>query len=163
MKQTLKKLVSPMIWQFARMTYDSIRRVPELPAAYLHPWRRESIQRLTEFKDIHKGKRAFIIGNGPSLKHTDLGRLRNEYTFGMNRIYLLFEELGFHTTYFAATKIPCVAFISSFPVVPAAFEGPNIYIHFLYRPPFFRRCTRPCMGGCHGDKCGASAGISHGF
>jgi hypothetical protein len=55
-------------------------------------------------KDIHKGKRAFVIGNGPSLKQTDLTRLRNEITFGMNRIYLAFAELGFHTTYFAATN-----------------------------------------------------------
>jgi hypothetical protein len=75
-----------------------------LPAAYFHPWRRESIKRLAELKDIHKGKRAFIIGNGPSLKQTDLSKLKNEITFGMNRIYLLFPELGFHTTYFCATN-----------------------------------------------------------
>ncbi|PWH12397.1 MAG: hypothetical protein DDG60_13450 [Anaerolineae bacterium] len=50
-------------------------------------------------KDIHRGRRAFIIGNGPSLKYTDLRKLRGEITFGLNRIYLLFSELGFSTTY----------------------------------------------------------------
>lgn len=104
MKPTLKRITPPFLWNFARSTIDSIRRAPQLPAAYLHPWRRESIRRLAELKDIHKGKRAFIIGNGPSLKQTDLTKLRNECTFGMNRIYLLFPELGFHTTYFCATN-----------------------------------------------------------
>ena len=91
----------PML-QFVRNTYDAFRRLPQLPAAYLHPWRRESIRRLTELKDIHTGKRAFIIGNGPSLKQTDLIKLKDEFTFGMNRIYLLFPELGFSTTYFCS-------------------------------------------------------------
>ena len=99
MKQTLKEIIPNPLWQFARNSYDSIKRVPELPAAFFHPWRRESIRRLAKLKDIHKGKRAFVIANGPSLKHTDMSRLRNEYTFGMNRIYLMFPELGFSTTY----------------------------------------------------------------
>jgi hypothetical protein len=102
MKQTLKQITPVFLWNFARATNDSIRRAPELPAAYLHPWRRESMRRLALLKDIHKGKRAFIIGNGPSLRQTDLSKLRHEITFGMNRIYLLFPELEFSTTYFAS-------------------------------------------------------------
>jgi 6-hydroxymethylpterin diphosphokinase MptE-like protein len=102
MKQTLKKIIPDPLWQFARGPYDLIKRLPELPAAYLHPWRRESIRRLEALKDIHMGKRAFIIGNGPSLRQTDLSKLREEFTFGMNRIYLLFPELGFSTTYFTS-------------------------------------------------------------
>ena len=104
MKQIFKKVIPAPLFEFTRDTYDSIRRIPELPAAYLHPWRRESIKRLAELKDIHKGKRTFIIGNGPSLKQTDLSKLKNEITFGMNRIYVIFPEIGFHTTYFAATN-----------------------------------------------------------
>jgi hypothetical protein len=99
MKQTIKTLTPGPLWQFARSAYDSLKRLPELPPAYLHPWRREGIRRLAALKDIHKGERAFVIGNGPSLRQTDLGRLRNEYTFGANRIYLMFPELGFTTTY----------------------------------------------------------------
>jgi hypothetical protein len=102
MKQTLKSTTPSPLLQFARNAYDAIRRVPQLPAAYYHPWRRESIRRLAALKDNHKGERAFIIGNGPSLRQTDLSKLRNEFTFGMNRIYLLFPELGFHTTYFVS-------------------------------------------------------------
>ena len=52
-------------------------RTPRLwPSAAFHPWRRASIRRLGELKDIHRGQRCFIIGNGPSLKQTDLTRLR---------------------------------------------------------------------------------------
>jgi hypothetical protein len=104
MKQILKSALPTPALQFARDTYDAFRRIPQLPSAYFHPWRRESIRRLAELKDIHRGKRAFVIGNGPSLRQTDLTKLKNEFTFGMNRIYLLFPELGFHTTYFCATN-----------------------------------------------------------
>jgi hypothetical protein len=103
MKQ-LKNITPPFLWQLGRRSYDSVKRIPELPAAYLHPWRRESIRRLAALKDIHKGKRAFIIANGPSLKQTDMSRLRDEFTFGMNRIYLMFPELGFSTTYLAVVN-----------------------------------------------------------
>jgi hypothetical protein len=102
MKQTLKSMIPLSLLQTAKNTYDAFRRLPQLPAAYFHPWRRESIRRLAALKDIHKGQRAFIIGNGPSLKQTDLTKLKNEFTFGMNRIYLLFPELGFSTTYFCS-------------------------------------------------------------
>lgn len=54
---------------------------------------------IRQFKNIHAGKRCVIIGNGPSLRDTDLSLLRNEYTFGLNRIYLMFDELGFETTF----------------------------------------------------------------
>ncbi len=36
------------------------------------------------FYDCHKGRRAFIIGNGPSLKKQDLSLLGNELTFVMS-------------------------------------------------------------------------------
>jgi len=104
MKQTLKQIIPQPLWQFSRDTYDAIRRIPQLPAAYMHPWRRESIRRLATLKDVHKGKRAFIIGNGPSLKQTDLSKLKNEIMFGMNRIYLAFPQLGFTTTYLCITN-----------------------------------------------------------
>ena len=78
-----------------RAAYDGLRRLPELPAAYLHPWRRESIRRLGKLKDSHAGERCFILGNGPSLKQTDLSKLKGEFCIGFNRIFLAAEELGF--------------------------------------------------------------------
>jgi hypothetical protein len=150
MKQTLKSFIPQPLWQLARNTYDSIRRVPELPAAYFHPWRRESVKRLAALKNIHKGKRAFIIGNGPSLKQTDLSKLKNEITFGMNRIYLAFPEFGFSTSYlcvtndlvieqfvndFLAMQVPTVyrlAFPSSLSSSITNYQSPHFRLHILY-------------------------------
>lgn len=64
-----------------------------------HPKAMISRRRLGAYRDRHKGQRCFIIGNGPSLKRTDLSLLKDEVTFGLNRIYLLFDEIGFATTY----------------------------------------------------------------
>lgn len=38
-----------------------------------------------KFKNIHKGERCFILGNGPSLKTEDLSVLENEYVFSVNQ------------------------------------------------------------------------------
>lgn len=39
-----------------------------------------------KFKDIHKGERCFILGNGPSLETVDFSKLQNEITFTVNQI-----------------------------------------------------------------------------
>jgi hypothetical protein len=99
-KERLKQVAPGPIWQSTRNAWNAFQNALLWPAATFHPWRRESIRQLAELKDIHRGERCFIIGNGPSLKKTDLKRLKNERTFGMNRIYLGFPEMGFETTYF---------------------------------------------------------------
>lgn len=43
-----------------------------------------TLQKILDLKDIHRGKRAFILGNGPSLRHQDLTLLKNEITFAGN-------------------------------------------------------------------------------
>ena len=99
-RERLKNAIPDLLKPAARRWYDGLRRFPELPEAFFHPWRVESIYRLRKYKDIHRGERCFIIGNGPSLKQLDLSLLRDEHTFGMNRIYMAFEEMGFSTSYY---------------------------------------------------------------
>ncbi len=60
---------------------------------------------LSGYKDKHKGERCFIMANGPSLSGMDLSPLKNEFTFGMNRIYLLKDKIGFLPTYLAVTDV----------------------------------------------------------
>ena len=53
---------------------------------------------IRKFKDIHAGERCVIIGNGPSLRDTDLSLLRDEYTFerfipGHERVFRLEDEI----------------------------------------------------------------------
>jgi hypothetical protein len=64
----------------------------------------ESSRRLKQMENIYAGKRCFIIGNGPSLRQTDLTRLQSEFTFGLNRIYLMFPQLGFSTTFLVSVN-----------------------------------------------------------
>jgi hypothetical protein len=119
-KQTFKRRIPAPAWNILRKAYSGLMHLPDLPGVYLHPWRRASMARLAELKNIHKGKRAFIIGNGPSLKQTDLGKLKDEITFGLNRIYLMFPELGFGTTYFVSVNDlviqQCTADIAALPM-----------------------------------------------
>lgn len=60
---------------------------------------RLNARHLRQFKDVHAGERCVIVGNGPSLKRTDLSLLKDVHTFGLNRLYLIFDELGFATEY----------------------------------------------------------------
>lgn len=56
--------------------------------------------KLCQFKDIHKGKRCFVICTGPSLTVEDVDKLRDEYTFGMNSIVKLFDKTEWRPTYY---------------------------------------------------------------
>jgi hypothetical protein len=122
---------------------------------------RESLHALDSLKNAHQGKRCFILGNGPSLRQTDLTRLRVEFTFGLNRIYLLFPELGFTTSYLVTVNqlvidqcAPELASISTtkfFPwtsrkVFPKASD--IVYIrNYCARPKFTNDVRRPLWAG----------------
>jgi hypothetical protein len=68
-------------------------------------WRyRESMRRLSRYRDVHRGQRCFIVGNGPSLKRTDLSLIAGEKSFGTNRIYLAFDELVFRPSYYVCSN-----------------------------------------------------------
>jgi hypothetical protein len=103
-KETLKNNLPAPVYNLLQESRDALVRARQWPAAAFHPWRRDSIHRLAELRDRHHGKRCFLIGNGPSLKQTDLSRLKGEYTLGTNRIYLAFPDLGFSTSYYLSVN-----------------------------------------------------------
>lgn len=57
-----------------------------------------------DLKDRFKGRRCFIIGNGPSLNKTDMKLLKNEFTIGLNRIYLNYDKMGFEPTFYCVAN-----------------------------------------------------------
>ena len=57
-------------------------------------------KKLAAYRNVHNGGRCFIIGNGPSLNSLDLSKLKSEYTFGVNAIYLNKAKMGFSPTYY---------------------------------------------------------------
>ena len=104
MKEFIKKSLPVPVLNLLRESVDATKRLIDLPDAYFHSWRRQSRRELAKFHNKHSGERCFIIGNGPSLKQTDLTKLKNEFTFGMNRLYMAYETMGFQTTYYVTVN-----------------------------------------------------------
>jgi hypothetical protein len=104
LRETIKGALPQPVLNVARETRDSLVRASQWPSAAFHPWRRDTVTRLAKLKDIHRGQRCFIIGNGPSLKNTELSKLQGEFTLGMNRIYLAFPDMGFPTSYYLSVN-----------------------------------------------------------
>lgn len=104
-KNTAKKVVPKSIWNLGSGSYWWWRnRGQHVTWRSLDSRWAENRRRIEAYRNLHQGKRCFVIGNGPSLKQTDLSLLKNEFTFGLNRIYLLFPELGFTTTYLVSVN-----------------------------------------------------------
>jgi hypothetical protein len=79
------------------------RRIDEIPHSIswnFYPQSSSNKKGLKNFQNYHQGQRCFIMGNGPSLAKMDLSHLSNEITFGLNRIYLLFDKISFKPTYY---------------------------------------------------------------
>ncbi|HNQ68851.1 MAG TPA: DUF115 domain-containing protein [Bacteroidales bacterium] len=53
-----------------------------------------------KLKAKYKGKRVFLIGNGPSLNKLPLYLLKNEYTMAFNRFYIMEERLNWIPNFF---------------------------------------------------------------
>ena len=57
---------------------------------------------LWSLKNKHIGKRCFIVGNGPSLRISDLDLLKDEITIASNKIYLAFGQTVWRPSYYSA-------------------------------------------------------------
>jgi len=78
LKKLIKSLTPPLLWDkllYARR-YKHFLKYKDLVAKNI------------ELKDIHKGKRCFILGSGPSIKKEDLKPLKNEIVFALNNFYV---------------------------------------------------------------------------
>jgi hypothetical protein len=154
-REKIKRAAPDPLWQLGRETWINLKYAAAWPQAVFHPWRRASIQRLAELKDSRRGQRAFILGNGPSLARTDVRRLKEEATFGMNRVYLAFPEWGFQTSYFvcvndlvieqsapdlAALALPKFLSWRSRRFFPM--DAHTIFLHSTYDGPGFARDVR---------------------
>ena len=84
------------------------RAQASIRARYIQPWHQQHFEKtkygkhLAELRGKHTGKRCFIVANGPSLRAEDLNLLhqRGEITFGMNRIYKIFDQTQWRPTYY---------------------------------------------------------------
>jgi hypothetical protein len=88
----------------ARMVTATLSDLSSLLSYNVLPAGRRSRQELLRLRERHRGERCFILGNGPSLAGMDLRPLQDEVTFGLNRAYLMFDRLGFSTTYLVSVN-----------------------------------------------------------
>lgn len=66
------------------------------------PYIRNYRSRLKSLRNKYAGHRCFIMGNGPSLNETPLELLSNEYVWGVNRCYLLFDRIKWRPHFYIA-------------------------------------------------------------
>lgn len=64
-------------------------------------------QEILKFKDVHKGRRCFIVGTGPSLCMEDLDRLyeNGDLCISMNSIYLAFSNTKWRPNYYVVIDL----------------------------------------------------------
>ena len=88
-------------WSLVRNMFSAILSWAD--PLYLE-WQTRHAFRLTHFKNKHQGEDCFIIGSGPSLNSMDLTPLRKYHTFGLNKLYLLFDRVDLNLTYLVAVN-----------------------------------------------------------
>jgi len=102
------------VWQ--RVLPESGRRALYLWRRGWHPWPlfkyvlalavdgelRNKARRLRKLRGKYRGNRCFIMGNGPSINKTDLSLLQDEFVWGLNRCYLLFDRISWRPSFFVA-------------------------------------------------------------
>ena len=79
------------IFKYRRRNKEIFNNAEGLNSNYSH---------LRKYRDLHFGKRCFIVATGPSLTTEDLELIKNEYTIGVNALCKKFPEMGWKTTYF---------------------------------------------------------------
>ncbi|MFV8826468.1 6-hydroxymethylpterin diphosphokinase MptE-like protein [Alkalihalobacterium sp. APHAB7] len=81
--------------------YGLIENENYFDALFIVTYKDKSVyEQLVSMENKHLGKRAFIIGNGPSLKIKDLEKIKNEISFASNQVFLSFPETSWRPTYY---------------------------------------------------------------
>ncbi|MBK7408758.1 MAG: hypothetical protein IPL49_04905 [Saprospirales bacterium] len=127
---------------------------------YLH-WRRKYAPALRKFHNIHRGQDCFIMGNGPSLGQMDLSPLANYHTFGLNKIYLIFDRFELDLSYLVSTnalvieqshaefeQMDCPVFLSYTASQGVVADRPHIHrMHTLNTWSFYEDLSQPICEG----------------
>lgn len=95
MKINIKNLINPVhLYEYRKEYVKVLKRFPNDIDRYI-ALRIINKRKLMALKDKYRGRRCFIVGNGPSLKNHNLRFLIDEYTFVTNWFVLheVFKEL----------------------------------------------------------------------
>lgn len=95
----------------------------------------KSISYFENIRNKHSGKRGFVIGNGPSLKLSDLEALRDEITIASNKVYLAFNQTNWRPTYY--TVADNLLWQKVYKKIPESIR--IIHVPHYLDPGFYRR------------------------
>ena len=92
------------------MTFDYAKRAVK---ARIQNWESRHFEftrygnSLAKLKGSHKGERCFVIGNGPSLRASDLQQIHENHvpSFGSNRIFKIFDQTDWRPHYYASEDV----------------------------------------------------------
>jgi hypothetical protein len=101
MKNYYKKIKAKYERDGLLLTLKKITTFSTAYAVRYLSYNRSNQKKWDALKDKYKGKRVFLIGNGPSLNETPLYLLKDEYTMCFNRVNILFERLTWKPTFYA--------------------------------------------------------------
>lgn len=137
-------------------------------------WR--SRARLRALRNVHYGRKAVIVCNGPSLLKSDLGSLAGTFTFGLNKINLLFDRSPYrpdavvavnphvleqNAAFFNETTIPLFLDAGGRPLVRSR---PNVvFIHPTNHVSFARDCSMSVFWGYTVTSTALQLAFHHGF
>ncbi len=105
----LKSVLNPVyVYKKRDLIKPTLKVKHTLYSRLIHQWLKAhnilltaNDRRVAALKNIHRGRRCFIVGNGPSLLIGDLDKLKGEIAFASNKIYLAFDETQWRPTYYS--------------------------------------------------------------
>lgn len=121
-------------------------------------WR--SRRQLRRLRNRHYGEKAVVVCNGPSLLKEDLHLLQGVFTFGLNKINLLFDRHSFRPScivainpfviaqnrnFFSETAIPL--FLASDARSLVRYRDGVTFLHLSEQPKFARDCSMSLAPG----------------
>lgn len=124
----------------------------------INAWRSRKI--LKDWKNRHEGEKAVILCNGPSLLKSDLSLLEGVFTFGLNKINLLFDKSDFRPScivsvnpyvieqnkeFYNASNLPL--FLDSVATAHVKHDSNVAFLHSTSMPNFARDCSMSIYQG----------------
>lgn len=98
----ITKLKDTIFGQSVYRTKRGFHRIINQMKELKDPTIRNRVSRIKNQKNTYNGKRCFIMGNGPSLNKMDLAFFKDEYVWGTNRCYLLFNQIDWRPNFYVA-------------------------------------------------------------
>ena len=97
---------------------------------------------LQKFKNIHNGNRCFIIGNGSSLKSTDLDKIKQngEISFGSNGIYKIYDSTEWRPNYYFCQDTTALNSLKSLDIDNLSLENGAAFLGFVNMNISFNIC-----------------------